>query len=50
MYSIAGKLITSGRQTRLFIPTTAPESTLLIELWERIHAEYQQWRDGNLAA
>ena len=50
LYAIAGKLISSGRQTRLLIPTTAPESALLIELWERTLAGYRQWRHGHLAA
>ncbi|WP_279403523.1 transposase, partial [Arthrobacter sp. JCM 19049] len=44
LYSIAGKLITSSRKTRLLIPGTAPEATLLTDLLERAQAGYQQWR------
>ncbi|MCW4464207.1 IS1380 family transposase [Glutamicibacter sp. MNS18] len=50
LYVIAGKLITSSRQTGLLVPATAPEAALLIELLERAHAWYQQWRHGQLAA
>lgn len=50
LYAIAGKLITSSRQTRLLIPTTAPESALLLDLIGRADTWYQQWRQGHLAA
>ena len=50
LYSIAGKLITSSRKTRLLIPGTAPEATLLTDLLERAQAGYQQWRHDHLTA
>ncbi len=49
LYSVAGKLISSGRRTRLLIPTTAPKSALLLDLIARADPWYQQWRQGHLA-
>lgn len=50
LYSMAGKLVTGGRQPRLLIPKTAPESVLLLELLGRADTWHQPWRHGHLTA
>lgn len=49
LYSMAGKLVTGGRQTKLLIPSGAPESRLLLDLMERIRGLHQHWRHEHLA-
>lgn len=50
LYSAARKLFSSGRQPRLLVPRTAPESALLLDLLGRADAWYQQWHHGHLTA
>lgn len=50
LFSIAGKIVSGGRQRRLLIPEKAPEVKLLCQLNERIGSLFQRWRHGELAA
>lgn len=50
LFSMAGKIVTGGRQRRLLIPERAPEAQLLFQLHEGIGALFQRWRHGELAA
>ena len=50
LFSMAGKLVSGGRQRRLLIPERAPEAQLLCQLIEGIGALFQRWRHGELAA
>lgn len=49
LYSMAGKLVKSGRQSKLLVPSRAPESGLFLDLLERIGGLHQRWRHGHLA-
>ena len=50
LFSMAGKLVSGGRQRRLLIPERAPEAQLLFQLHEGIGTLFQRWRHGLLAA
>ncbi|MGP5699954.1 IS1380 family transposase [Glutamicibacter arilaitensis] len=50
LFSMAGKVVTGGRQRRLLIPERAPEARLLCQLHEGIGTLFQRWRHGELAA
>lgn len=50
LFSMAGKVVSGGRQRRLLIPESAPEAQLLCQLNEGIGTLYQRWRHGELAA
>ena len=50
LFSVAGKVISGGRQRRLLIPQRAPEAPLLCQLIEGIGSLFQRWRHGELAA
>ena len=50
LFSMAGKVVSGGRQLRLLIPDKAPEAKLLFQLHEGIGALFQRWRHGELAA
>lgn len=50
LFSMAGKLISSGRQTRLLIPEHAPEAGLFTLIGDACLKLQQRWRQGNLAA
>lgn len=50
VWSLAGKLATSGRRTRLLINHTAPETGLVLLINENLSLLHQRWRDGQLAA
>ena len=50
LYSMAGKLVSSGRQTKLLIPAGAPESQLFTALLEANALLRQRWRHGHLTA
>ncbi|MFI8414857.1 transposase, partial [Paeniglutamicibacter gangotriensis] len=50
LFSIAGKIVSSGRQKRLLIPEDAPESPLLVALQEGTARLRERWRQGHLAA
>ncbi|WP_440100970.1 IS1380 family transposase [Glutamicibacter mishrai] len=50
LFSMAGKVVSGGRQRRLLIPEKAPEARLLCQLHEGIGALFQRWRHGELAA
>lgn len=50
LFSIAGKIISSGRQKQLLIPESAPESSLFDTLLEGTSRLRQRWRHGHLAA
>lgn len=45
LFSMAGKIVHSGRQTKLLISSKAPEATLLLELYERIKHLQQHFKD-----
>ncbi|WP_431710495.1 IS1380 family transposase [Glutamicibacter uratoxydans] len=50
LFSIAGKLVRSGRQAKLLIPKHAPEAglfTLIGDVCQKLH---QRWRQGHLTA
>lgn len=49
LFSMAGKIVTGGRQRRLLIPEKAPEAQLLCQLQESIGVSFQGWRHGPLA-
>lgn len=36
LFSMAGKVVHGGRQTKLLLPRNAPEATLTMELYESI--------------
>lgn len=48
LFSMAGKLITSGRQIRLLIPRRAPESGLLRLIEQACRRLHQRWQHGQL--
>lgn len=50
LYSMAGKLISSGRQTKLLVPAAAPEAQLFTTLLEATAELRQRWRNGHLTA
>lgn len=50
LFSMAGKLVSGGRQRRLLIPKNAPEAQLLFQLQQNIRLLFQRWRHGELAA
>ncbi|MBP2399795.1 hypothetical protein JOF39_002876 [Glutamicibacter protophormiae] len=50
LFSMAGKVISGGRQRRLLIPQRAPGAQLLCQLIEGIGLLFQRWRHGELAA
>lgn len=50
LFSIAGKIISRGRQKQLLIPESAPESQLFSTLLEGTARLRQRWRHGHLAA
>ena len=50
LFSMAGKIVSGGRQRRLLIPENAPEAQLLFQLQEGIGTLFQRWRHGELAA
>jgi hypothetical protein len=50
LFSMAGKVVTGGRQRRLLIPESAPEAQLLCQLNEGIGELFQRWRHGELTA
>ena len=50
LFSMAGKLVRGGRQTRLLLPRAAPEAELALDLHRRITRVHQHFRHGNLAA
>jgi hypothetical protein len=50
VFSMAGKLVRGGRQTRLLLPRTAPEAELAMGLHDRTNRAHQHFRHGNLAA
>ncbi|MGP5384046.1 IS1380 family transposase [Glutamicibacter arilaitensis] len=50
LFSMAGKVVTGGRQRRLLIPERAPAARLLCQLQEGISTLFQRWRHGELAA
>ena len=50
LFSMAGKIVSGGRQRRLLIPARAPEAGLLCQLQEGIGALFQRWRHGLLSA
>lgn len=50
LYSMAGKLISSGRRTNLLVPAAAPESQLFTTLLEATARLRQRWRNGHLTA
>jgi len=50
LFSMAGKVVTSGRQRRLLIAEKAPEAQLLCQLQKGIGGSFQRWRHGELAA
>ena len=50
LFSMAGKIVSGGRQRRLLIPESAPEAQLLCQLIEGIDSLFQRWRHGLLAA
>ena len=49
LFSMAGKIVSGGRQRRLLIPGKAPEAKLLCQLQEGIGLLFQWWRHGELA-
>ncbi|MGP5680125.1 IS1380 family transposase [Glutamicibacter arilaitensis] len=49
LFSMAGKVVSGGRQRRLLIPEKAPEARLLCRLIEGIGVLFQRWRHGELA-
>ncbi len=48
LFSMAGKIIHGGRQTRLLLPDTAPEATLVMELYESIQDLRHRFKDSVL--
>ncbi|WP_159609851.1 IS1380 family transposase [Glutamicibacter sp. JC586] len=50
LFSMAGKIVSGGRQRRLLIPERAPEAQLLCQLQKGIGELFQRWRHGELAA
>ncbi|PQZ86552.1 IS1380 family transposase [Arthrobacter sp. MYb222] len=50
LFSMAGKIVSGGRQRRLLIPRSAPEAGLLCQLQERLGVLFQRWRHGELVA
>ncbi|MGP9788266.1 transposase, partial [Glutamicibacter sp. 287] len=50
LFSMAGKIVSGGRQRRLLIPARAPEAQLLCQLQEGIGKLFQRWRHGLLTA
>ena len=50
LFSMAGKIVSGGRQHRLLIPEKAPEAGLLCQLREGIGLLFQRWRHGELSA
>lgn len=50
LFSIAGKIISNGRQKRLLVPVSAPESQLFSTLIGGTNRLRQHWRHGHLAA
>ena len=50
LFSMAGKIVSGGRQRRLLIPEKAPAAQLLCQLQEGIGRLFQRWRHGLLAA
>ena len=50
LFSMAGKVVTGGRQRRLLIAEKAPEAQLLCQLQKGIGESFQRWRHGELAA
>jgi hypothetical protein len=50
LFSMAGKLVRGGRQTRLLLPAAAPEADLAMDVHRRITRAHQHFRHGNLAA
>lgn len=50
LFSIAGKLVSSGRQARLLLPESAAETGLIMLIADACRALQQRWRQGQLAA
>ena len=50
LFSMAGKLISSGRRTRLLIPAHAPESRLFSLVNQACNQLRHRWRQGHLTA
>ncbi|MGP9818357.1 IS1380 family transposase, partial [Glutamicibacter sp. 363] len=50
LFSMAGKIVSGGRQRRLLISARAPEAQLLCQLNEGVGVLFQRWRRGELAA
>ncbi|CBT76502.1 IS1380-like element ISAar11 family transposase [Glutamicibacter arilaitensis] len=50
LFSMAGKVVTGGRQRRLLIHESAPEAQLLFLLQQSIGLLFHRWRHGELAA
>jgi len=50
LFSLAGKLIRSGRQTRLLIPKHAPEAGMFTIIEDACLDLQQRWRQGHLTA
>ena len=50
LFSMAGKVVSGGRQRRLLIPGKAPEARLLCRLIEGIGVLFQRWRHGQPSA
>ncbi|UTT40876.1 IS1380 family transposase [Glutamicibacter mishrai] len=49
LFSMAGKIVSGGRQRRLLIPVRAPGAQLLLQLQKNIGVLFQRWRHGELA-
>jgi len=49
LFSMAGKIVSGGRQRRLLISARAPEARLLRQLNEGVDVLFQRWRHGQLA-
>ena len=50
LFSMAGKIVASGRQRRLLFPCRAPEAGLFSLLHQGIGVLFRRWRHGGLAA
>lgn len=50
LFGLAGKLVSSGRQTRLLIPKHAPEGGLFTIIGEHGTKLQHRWRQGQLTA
>jgi hypothetical protein len=48
--SIAGKIVSGGRQRQLLIHVRAPEAQLLCRLQEGAGSLFQRWQHGELTA